>query len=126
MAIDFDARKAALDILTKLDMGSIKLQELENEWPRSQDPALNGIKRWLWTLYNDEDDVLTVRQLSDCDQRILANCKFFLASNYAFPMKELTAISKAKEKLRWGVEWNVECTLPDYDSWPFPREIKDN
>ncbi len=120
--VDIDARKNALSLICKLEAQVISIQKFEDDWPLSQDTALNGILRWLWTLYSDDDKLFSFKLLSDKDKKTLGNCKAFLESNQELPMKKLTLTSKFRERLKWGKEWNVECSLPHYEEWPFPKK----
>lgn len=126
MKVDSNSRNKAFELIERLERNEISSFELEDEWPKSKDPALNGIHRWLWISYSDNSNEKVYELLSDKDKVLLRNCKSFLSSSDEFPMRKLSLLGKLREKLKWGIEWNVECTLPESEYWPLSKEGKPN
>jgi hypothetical protein len=77
--------------------------------------------RWIWTLYDDDKEVVLGNEISLNDLNILKRCSKFLQSDVEFPTKTLSVNQAKQIKKRWGVEWRTDCTFPDNDSWPFPE-----
>lgn len=119
--IDSEARVKALNILNQLAENRITNWVLEETWPTSDiDPALNCIFRWLWTLYDDDAEVVIADLFGENEEEILSRCKIFLSSNQEFVLKNISDEEKQIEIKKWGGEWNPCCTEPEYNSWPFP------
>lgn len=120
--VDRKARQQALELLLKLKEQSLTNWQLEDEWPSSDDPALNCILRWLWTLYDDHQEELISNFMSDRELKILERCCDFLASEEEFLVTRRTPLEQIKTLLIWGTGWRTDCTLPtegNEDNWPF-------
>lgn len=119
--IDRTARDEALKVLDSMD-ANLTNWKLEEQWPKSDsDAALNCILRWLWSIYNDDSEVLVSDILSTDSRSVLERIKQFLKSDVEFQERQLSAAEARTEIHKWGREWRPGCTLPDYPEWPFPR-----
>lgn len=121
--VDREARQCAITILARIKEQGITNWQLEDEWPSSEDPALNCILRWLWTLYSDFPEFPLIDVLSKQDIQIIEKCSLFLSSDLEFQVSEPPSFwEKMKIIIKWGREWRTNCTLPtDDDNWPFPK-----
>jgi hypothetical protein len=122
MNIDTQARQQAHYLLRCIIADHITIFELEYDWPASHDVALDGVQQWLWTVCEKAPYTSISESLSAVDMAILRNCLTFLGTKLPFPVRKLTAFGYLKERWKWGWDWNVRCTLPDYPEWPFPRK----
>jgi len=126
MAIDVQARLQALSLLERLQDERLSYLELAYEWPHSDDPALDGILRWLWSVCEE----LNHTPVFDffCVQRMntYVNCVVFLSTELEFPMRILSWSQYIHERLVWGMNWNLYCSLPDYPEWPLPLRKNTN
>lgn len=120
--VDRKARRHALAILTKIKEQRLTNWQLEDEWPSSKtDPALNCILRWLWSLYDDFPEVPLIDILSKQDLQRVEKCCTFLSSEIEFVVSKLSFWEKIRRIMRWGREWQSDCTEPTDDYWPFPK-----
>ncbi|WP_019677765.1 hypothetical protein [Arsukibacterium perlucidum] len=124
MTIDKKAREQASVLIDKITTEMLTNRQLEDCWPESSDPAINGILRWLWSLYDDAKEYPVHHSLKNNDIKILSNCREFLQTDMPFPMQKLSLMEIIRNRLQWGVEWNVDCSLPTYPEWPFPKGFK--
>lgn len=124
MTIDKKARDQALVLIDKITTEQLTNRQLEDCWPESRDPEMNGILRWLWTLYDDTNERPVCLSLNGNDLRVLDNCRAFLQTDIPFPMQKLSLKEGINQKLRWGIEWNVNCMLLDYPDWPYPKGFR--
>ncbi len=120
--IDTKARKHSLSLLKKIDEEKLTNWHLEENWPKSKtDPAINCILRWLWTLYDDDKEMIMADTLSDDNRKIFDRCSDFLKSDTEFITLTLKSEEEAEIRKLWGKEWRCDCTLPKDDDWPFPK-----
>lgn len=120
--IDSYARKKALELLEQVKNQMLTNWLLENNWPQSNDdPALNCILRWIWTLYDDDVEVMLADVITGKNRVIFDRCCNFLGTNVEFPLKDISIEDEQRIKNEWGKEWRCDCTIPEDECWPFPK-----
>ncbi len=107
------ARVFAASLLKKAKTGEMTNWQLEDSWPDAKDdPALNCILRWIWTLYDDGSETRSMKELSLSDLKIFNRCLDFLETHIEFPTKRISHEEAILIRKKWGVEWRPDCTCP--------------
>jgi len=121
--IDNKARNYSLSILNKIKEQRLSNWQLEESWPESKiDPAINCILRWLWTLYDDDSEIIMIDVLTNEDRKIFDRCCEFLGTDIEFNTLTLTDKEEAEFRKEWGKEWRCDCSSPNDNYWPFPNK----
>lgn len=122
--IDIEARTAARQIVQKILVDGLHPNDVEFNWPTTNDLAVRSIKFWLWTLYDDDSNASVRFPERSEEQSTLRNVEEFLGTSAPFEPMKRGIIAKAKHLLAAGVEWH-ECELPWHERWPFPPRESD-
>lgn len=124
--IDTSAREAAASLLLRFEQNSLTGDELERDWPRSDDVALESVAQVIWYLY--DDDVGDGRFEGSAEGReLLVRCRrFFLSScpyEWPVPNRWLVIASLPLSLITFGLAnrflWR-RYDFPKY--WPFSSQ----